>query len=87
MGTSDKTQKVKNWGEYNEASVDRGRLTVWISEEAIENLFGGWIRSRDIAGEVQNGAQATPVVGAERERGHAPGELPGECRTRSALGV
>ena len=38
MSTSDKTQKVKNWGEYNEASVDRGRLTVWISEEAIE----GW---------------------------------------------
>ena len=43
-----------------------------------ENLSGGWIRSRDIVGEVQNGAQTTPVVGAERERGHAPGELPGE---------
>ena len=34
-----------------------------------------------------NGAQTSPVAGAERERGHAPGELPGECRTRSALGV
>ena len=38
MSTSDKTQKVQNWSEYNEAFVDRGRLTVWISEEAIE----GW---------------------------------------------
>ena len=45
---------------------------------SLQNLFGGWIRSRDIVGEVQNGAQTTPVVGAERERGHAPGELPGE---------
>ena len=50
-----------------------------------ENLFSGWIHSRDTVGEVQNGAQTTPVVGAERERGHAPGELPGERRSRSAL--
>ena len=28
----------------------------------LENLFGGWIRGRDIVGEVQNGAQTTPVV-------------------------
>jgi hypothetical protein len=26
-----------------------------------ENLFGGWIRSRDTVGEVQNSAQTTPV--------------------------
>ncbi|MBB4090440.1 hypothetical protein GGP98_002259, partial [Salinibacter ruber] len=38
MSTSDKTYKVQNWSEYNEALVDRGRLTVWISGEAIE----GW---------------------------------------------
>jgi hypothetical protein len=32
-----------------------------------------------------NGAQTSPVAGAEQKRGHASGELPGECRTRSAL--
>lgn len=34
---SDETYKVQNWSEYNEALVDRGRLTVWLGEEAIEN--------------------------------------------------
>jgi len=37
MSTSDQTHKVQNWSEYNEALVDRGRLTVWFGEEAIEN--------------------------------------------------
>jgi hypothetical protein len=37
MTTSDQTHKVQNWSEYNEALVDRGRLTVWFGEEAIEN--------------------------------------------------
>jgi hypothetical protein len=37
MSTSDETRKVQNWSEYNEALVDRGRLTVWLGEEAIEN--------------------------------------------------
>ncbi len=37
MSTSDETYKVENWSEYNEALVDRGRLTVWFGEEAIEN--------------------------------------------------
>jgi len=37
MSTSDETYKVQNWSEYNEALVDRGRLTVWLGEEAIEN--------------------------------------------------
>lgn len=38
MSVSDETHKVENWSEYNDALVDRGRLTVWISKEAIE----GW---------------------------------------------
>jgi hypothetical protein len=38
MSTSDETHKVENWSEYNDALVDRGRLTVWLSEDAIE----GW---------------------------------------------
>ena len=37
MSVSDETHKVQNWSEYNEALVDRGRLTVWLGEEAIEN--------------------------------------------------
>jgi transposase len=37
MSMSDQTHKVQNWSEYNEALVDRGRLTVWFGEEAIEN--------------------------------------------------
>ena len=49
MSTSDQTHKVENWSEYNDALVDRGRLTVWISEEAIQN----WKAER----EPQQGAQ------------------------------
>lgn len=37
MSSSEETPKVENWGEYNDALVDRGRLTIWISEEAIED--------------------------------------------------
>jgi hypothetical protein len=37
MSMSDQTHKVQNWSEYNDALVDRGRLTVWLGEEAIEN--------------------------------------------------
>ena len=49
MSTSDTTYKVQNWSEYNDALVNRGRLTVWISEEAIE----GWKHD----GPPQQGAQ------------------------------
>ena len=37
MSSSEKTHKVQNWGEYNDALVDRGRLTVWISGNAAED--------------------------------------------------
>lgn len=30
-----KTYKVRNWKEYNKTLVDRGRITVWLTEEAI----------------------------------------------------
>ena len=37
MSTSDPSWTVDNWADYNDALVDRGRLTVWISEAAIEH--------------------------------------------------
>lgn len=43
------TYQVQNWAEYNDALVERGSLTVWISEEAIEN----W----EYDGPTQQGAQ------------------------------
>ena len=54
------------------------RRTTGLRGAKLEHLFGGLMFSRDTVSEVQNGAQTTPVVGAERERGHASGELPGE---------
>jgi heme-degrading monooxygenase HmoA len=32
-----KQYKVRNWHEYNEALVNRGRITFWITEEAMKN--------------------------------------------------
>ena len=49
MSSSEETTTVENWGEYSDALVDRGRLTVWISEEAIQE----WKADR----EPQQGAQ------------------------------
>jgi hypothetical protein len=49
MSTQETTHKVQNWSEYNDALVQRGSLTVWISEEAIEN----W----EYDGPAQQGAQ------------------------------
>ncbi len=40
---------VKNWTAYDQALVQRGRLTVWLSEEAID----GW----SYTGPTQRGAQ------------------------------
>ena len=37
MSTSEDSSSVDNWSTYNDALVDRGRLTVWISEEAIDH--------------------------------------------------
>lgn len=31
------TYRVRNWSEYNKSLVNRGNLTVWISEEAIKH--------------------------------------------------
>ena len=41
--------RVKNWAVYNESLVQRGSLTVWLSQEAID----GW----RYAGPSQRGAQ------------------------------
>jgi len=31
-----KVYKVRNWKEYNEALVNRGRITFWVSEDALK---------------------------------------------------
>ena len=41
--------RVSNWSTYNQALIDRGRLTVWLSEEALS----GW----HYQGPTQRGAQ------------------------------
>ena len=41
--------RVKNWAAYDQALIERGHLTVWLSEEAIQ----GW----RYAGSPQRGAQ------------------------------
>ena len=30
------TYKVKNWAEYNDALRNRGDITIWFTDEAIE---------------------------------------------------
>ena len=49
------------------------------------SLFGGWIRCRDTVADVHERRSNEPCSGGRAPRGHAPGELPGECRSRSAL--
>lgn len=51
-----KQYKVTNWAKYDEALVDRGSLTVWISDEAISNWHaeasgkpGGQLKYSDLA--------------------------------------
>ena len=41
--------RVKNWAAYDQALIQRGHLTVWLSEEAVQ----GW----RYAGPPQRGAQ------------------------------
>lgn len=36
---SSTTYRVRNWSEYNKSLVQRGNLTVWISEDAIKNWY------------------------------------------------
>jgi len=36
---SKKGYKVRNWSEYNEMLVNRGRLDVWVEESVLENWF------------------------------------------------
>ena len=33
------TYRVRNWSEYNKSLVNRGNLSVWISEDAIDNWY------------------------------------------------
>lgn len=56
MSSSEETTAVENWAEYSDALVDRGRLTIWISEEAIQD----WKADR----EPQQGAQWVFTDGA-----------------------
>jgi hypothetical protein len=43
------TYKLRNWKEYNKALVNRGNLTLWISEETVQ----GWYS--DVAEVVKKG--------------------------------
>lgn len=36
---SKKTYRVRNWSQYNKGLVNRGNLTVWISDEAIKSWY------------------------------------------------
>jgi hypothetical protein len=38
------TYRVRNWATYNDSLVQRGSITVWISDEVIE----GWKANRSI---------------------------------------
>jgi hypothetical protein len=31
------TYRIRNWSEYNASLKKRGRLTIWVSSEAVEN--------------------------------------------------
>lgn len=42
-GKKPKKYKVRNWKEYNQALVDRGKVLFWITEEAMEN----WQKQED----------------------------------------
>ena len=35
--------RIRNWREYNKALVQRGSLTIWFSQEAIE----GWLAEKE----------------------------------------
>lgn len=37
--------KVRNWSQYNRALIDRGNLTIWVSEDMAQ----GWYEKNDIA--------------------------------------
>lgn len=37
QGGNKKQYKVRNWKEYNQALVDRGKVTFWITEKALED--------------------------------------------------
>jgi len=36
-GGNKKKYKVRNWKEYNQALIDRGKVLFWITEEAMKN--------------------------------------------------
>lgn len=40
-GGNKKKYKVRNWKEYNQALVDRGKVLFWITEEAMKNWQAG----------------------------------------------
>ena len=38
--------RVRNWSQYNQSLVNRGNITVWFSQDAIE----GWSSSKQRTG-------------------------------------
>lgn len=51
------TYRVRNWTEYNKSLVNRGNLTIWISEQALVNWYemhksgkrGSWLTYSELA--------------------------------------
>ena len=41
-----KSYKVRNWREYNQSLIDRGRLTLWLSEDVIAKWVSSTKRKR-----------------------------------------
>jgi hypothetical protein len=60
---TNKTQyKVRNWRAYNAGLVERGSITVWISEEALANWKPQTSGPRQRGGQVQYSAEAVECL-------------------------
>jgi IS5 family transposase len=56
--TKKATYRVRNWAAYNDSLVQRGSLTVWISEEVLENWHPEPADPRPRGGQVRYSEQA-----------------------------
>jgi hypothetical protein len=51
--TSKKAYRVRNWSAYNASLVQRGSLTIWMSEEVLDNWQPAVVGERPRGGQVQ----------------------------------
>ena len=38
--------RIRNWKEYNKSLIQRGSITVWLSEDAVEKWFAQGQRAK-----------------------------------------